>query len=123
MSYTVGGGGTCRLPSFDLREGGGGHVHQPDLFDAPRREHDERLDRTLDVVHERFGEGALTRARHLDAGHRSGRCTGRGRPFTIGTVVRSCDRARNAEKASSPVSGISTRTSAPGVEPYAACRP
>ena len=39
----------------------------------PRREHDERLDRTLDVVHERFGEGALTRARHLDAGLRSGR--------------------------------------------------
>ena len=33
------------------------------------REHD----RTLDVVHERFGEGALTRARHLDAGSRSGR--------------------------------------------------
>ena len=37
------------------------------------REHDRRLDRTLDVVHERFGEGALTRARHLDAGSRSGR--------------------------------------------------
>ena len=28
----------------------------------------ERLDGTLDVVHERFGEAALTRARHLDRG-------------------------------------------------------
>ena len=61
------------VAAFDLREGGGGHVHQLDLFDAPRREHDQRLDRTLDVVHERFGEGALTRARHLGAGSRSGR--------------------------------------------------
>ena len=34
---------------------------------------DGRLDRTLDVVHERFGEGVLTRARHLDAELRSGR--------------------------------------------------
>ncbi len=43
----------------------GGEDHQLDLFDAPREEHDERLDRTLDVVHKRFGEDALTRARHL----------------------------------------------------------
>ena len=34
---------------------------------------DGRLDRTLDVVHERFGEGVLTRARRLDAELRSGR--------------------------------------------------
>ena len=58
------------LAAFDLRESGGGEVHQLDLFDAPSREHDERLDRTLDVVQERFGEGALTRARHLDPGSR-----------------------------------------------------
>ena len=43
----------------------GGEDHQLDLFDTPRKEHDERLDRTLDVVHKRFGEDALTRARHL----------------------------------------------------------
>ena len=55
------------VAAFELRESGGGETHQLDLFDAPHREHDERLDRTLDVVHERFGEGALTRARHLDA--------------------------------------------------------
>ena len=55
------------VAAFELRESGGGETHQLDLFDAPHREHDERLDRTLDVVHERFGEGALTRARHLGA--------------------------------------------------------
>ena len=62
------------VAAFDLLEGGdaAGEVHQLDLFDAPREEHDERLDRTLDVVHERFGEGALTRARHLDPGSRTG---------------------------------------------------
>ena len=62
------------VAAFDLREGGdaAGEVHQLDLFDSPREEHDERLDRTLDVVHERFGEGALTRARHLDRGSRPG---------------------------------------------------
>ncbi|MDE0457322.1 MAG: DNA polymerase IV [Chromatiales bacterium] len=57
------------VAAFDLREGdGAGELHQLDLFDAPREEHDARLDRTLDVVHERFGEAALTRARHLDRG-------------------------------------------------------
>ena len=62
------------VAAFDLHEGGdaAGEVHQLDLFDAPREEHDERLDRTLDVVHERFGEAALTRARHLDPGSRTG---------------------------------------------------
>ena len=55
------------VAAFELRESGGGETHQLDLFDAPHREHDERLDRTLDVVHERFGEDALTRARHLGA--------------------------------------------------------
>ena len=58
------------VAAFDLREGGGGEVHQLDLFDAAHEEHDERLDRTLDVVHERFGEGALTRARHLNRSDR-----------------------------------------------------
>ena len=59
------------VAAFDLGEAGdAGEVHQLDLFDAPREEHDERLDRTLDVVHERFGEAALTRARHLDRGSR-----------------------------------------------------
>ena len=57
------------IAAFELHDGGG-EVHQFDLFDAPREEHDERLDRTLDVVHERFGESALTRARHLDRGSR-----------------------------------------------------
>ena len=59
------------VAAFELREGGGvDDVRQLDLFDAPKAEHDERLDRTLDVVHERFGEGALTRARHLAPGPR-----------------------------------------------------
>ena len=54
------------VAAFELcDDGGGGEDHQLDLFDAPRKEHDERLDRTLDVVHKRFGEDALTRARHL----------------------------------------------------------
>ena len=64
------------VAAFDLGEDGdagdAGDVHQLDLFEAPREEHDERLDRTLDVVHERFGEAALTRARHLDRGSRPG---------------------------------------------------
>ena len=51
---------------FDLHEGDGGRINQLDLFEAPHTEHDARLDRTLDEVHERFGESALTRARHLD---------------------------------------------------------
>ena len=59
------------IAAFEIEEGGGGDVRQLDLFDAPREEHDERLDRTLDVVHERFGTGALTRARHLDRGSRA----------------------------------------------------
>ena len=58
------------VAAFDLHEEDSGEVHQLDLFDAPRHQHDERLDRTLDVVHERFGEGSLTRARHLDPGSR-----------------------------------------------------
>ena len=54
------------VAAFELLDGvDDGEVHQLDLFDAPRAEHDDRLDRTLDVVHKRFGEGALTRARHL----------------------------------------------------------
>ena len=60
------------VAAFELRDGGDAEVHQLDLFDTPHREHDERLDRTLDVVHKRFGEDALTRARHLDPGSRSG---------------------------------------------------
>ena len=60
------------VSAFELRDGGDDHVHQLDLFDAPREAHDERLDRTLDMVHERFGEGALTRARHLGRGSRLG---------------------------------------------------
>ena len=59
------------VAAFELGEADDGAVHQLDLFDAPHRKHDERLDRTLDVVHERFGEGALTRARHLERGSRS----------------------------------------------------
>ena len=59
------------VAAFELGEADGGEIHQLDLFDAPHRKHDERLDRTLDVVHERFGEGALTRARHLERGSRS----------------------------------------------------
>ena len=59
------------VAAFDLRDSGTGEVHQLDLFDAPHEAHDERLDRTLDVVHERFGQAALTRARHLDRGTRS----------------------------------------------------
>ena len=56
------------IAAFDFRDADGGEVHQLDMFDAPKQEHDERLDRTLDVVHKRFGEAALTRARHLDRG-------------------------------------------------------
>ena len=68
------------VAAFDLHEGGdAGGVHQLDLFGAPREEHDERLDRTLDVVRERFGEAALTRARHLDRDPGSGRDSGSGR--------------------------------------------
>ena len=62
------------VAAFEIEEGGG-DVRQLDLFDAPREEHDERLDRTLDVVHERFGAGALTRARHLDASRRRHPCS------------------------------------------------
>ena len=56
------------VAAFELREGdaGAGEAEQLDLFDAPREEHDERLDRTLDAVRKRFGERALTRARNLD---------------------------------------------------------
>ena len=54
------------VAAFELRDGGDGSAtHQLDLFAAPREEHDERLDRTLDVVHKRFGDSAITRARHL----------------------------------------------------------
>ena len=61
------------VAAFDLHEREGGEARQPDLFDAPRRKRDECLDRTLDMVHERFGEGALTRARHLERDDRPGR--------------------------------------------------
>ena len=54
--------------AFELRDGNGGGKCQLDLFEAPRGEHDARLDRTLDVVHERFGTGAVIRARHLEPG-------------------------------------------------------
>ena len=61
------------VAAFDLHAGGdAGAIHQLDLFDTPHETQDERLDRTLDVVHERFGEGAITRARYLDRGSRSG---------------------------------------------------
>lgn len=56
------------VAAFELREGDAGEAEQLDLFDAPREEHDERLDRTLDAVRKRFGERALTRARNLDRG-------------------------------------------------------
>ena len=56
------------VAAFELREGGAGEAEQLDLFDAPREEHDERLDRTLDAVRRRFGERALARARSLDRG-------------------------------------------------------
>ena len=52
--------------------GDGTGRHQLDLFEAPRSNHDERLDRTLDVVHERFGAGAMTRARHIDRSSSAG---------------------------------------------------
>ena len=78
------------VAAFDLREADGGPHRQLGLFDAPHREHDERLDRTLDVVHERFGEGALTRARHLEASPRSRRraCPGSDRRETRGAPRR-----------------------------------
>ena len=60
------------VAAFELQESGGGEIHQLDLFDARHETHDEQLDRTLDVVHERFGEDALTRARHLAREPRSG---------------------------------------------------
>ena len=51
---------------FDLQEERGGEEgEQLDLFDAPRKAQDARLDRTLDAVRKRFGANALTRARHL----------------------------------------------------------
>ena len=53
------------VAAFELCEGEAGEAEQLDLFDAPREEHDERLDRTLDSVRKRFGEQALTRARNL----------------------------------------------------------
>ena len=53
------------VAAFELREGHAGEAEQLDLFEAPREEQDERLDRTLDAVRRRFGERALTRARSL----------------------------------------------------------
>ena len=53
------------VAAFELCEEEAGEAEQLDLFDAPREEHDERLDRTLDAVRKRFGEQALTRARNL----------------------------------------------------------
>ena len=53
------------VAAFELCEGDAGEAEQLDLFDAPREERDERIDRTLDAVRRRFGEQALTRARNL----------------------------------------------------------
>ena len=55
------------VAAFELREAsrGGGEGEQLELFDAPSRSHDERLDRTIDAVRTRFGVEALTRARNL----------------------------------------------------------
>ncbi len=57
------------VAAFDFHEGssggGGGEGEQLDLFDAPTHAHDERLDRTVDAVRKRFGNGALMRARNL----------------------------------------------------------
>ena len=60
------------VAAFELREEGGEEHEQLDLFEAPSGAHDERLDRTLDTVRKRFGDGALTRARHLDRDPRRG---------------------------------------------------
>ena len=57
--------------AFDLREGDSAGKHQLDLFEAAHGARHERLDRTLDIVHERFGEGAMIRARHLDRAPRT----------------------------------------------------
>ena len=56
------------VAAFDLREGGGEGEGQLDLFESPRRPRDDQLDRTVDAVRRRFGEGALTRARNLERG-------------------------------------------------------
>ena len=57
---------------FDFHEGTRGEGEQLELFDAPSRAHDERIDRTVDAVRKRFGDGALTRARNLDRDPRAG---------------------------------------------------
>ena len=59
------------VAAFDLGDGGGGReaegeASQLDLFDAPHRARDDRLDRTVDAVRRRFGNASLTRARILD---------------------------------------------------------
>ncbi len=66
------------VAAFELRDDDTDNdAHQLDLFAVSREQHDERLDRTLDVVHKRFGDSAITRARHLardgDRTPRSGR--------------------------------------------------
>ena len=66
------------VAAFELRDDDTDNdAHQLDLFAVSREQHDERLDRTLDVVHKRFGDSAITRARHLardgDRSPRSGR--------------------------------------------------
>ena len=54
------------VAAFELRDAARSEAEQLELFDAPQGAHDERLDRTLDAVRKRFGDGALTRARNLD---------------------------------------------------------
>lgn len=51
------------VAAFELE--GSGEGDQLDLFEAPHAVRDERLDRTLDAVRERFGERAVTRARNI----------------------------------------------------------
>ncbi|MCY4452985.1 MAG: DNA polymerase IV [Immundisolibacterales bacterium] len=60
------------VAGFDLCEEDGEEQRQLDLFEAPSGAHDERLDRTVDALRKRFGDGALTRARHLDRDPRRG---------------------------------------------------
>ena len=60
------------VAAFDFHEGIRDEGEQIELFDDPSRAHDEQLDRTVDAVRKRFGDGALTRARNLDRDPRPG---------------------------------------------------
>ena len=55
------------VAAFDFDEFAGGEARQLDLFGSPLESHDDRLDLTVDAVHDRFGEAALTRARQLES--------------------------------------------------------